>query len=143
MKNWEMLREKIKALNDDEYLDLVSIISNYRIKKLIGRSKNCNLVEKEKCEETTCNDCMKNFLQEEYEEPKKWIVYRWLRKKGRYTYIGEDDRNTSGHTTKGFYTTFDKAKTTKYSLKKAIDLRDYLNQDRQGRQYIWLIAEEK
>ena len=101
-------------------------------------------------------DCKKVLLEDEYQPPKqeKWIVHRRLRTKNIEVYIGcdKDDKNNANKFIKCltircnsgdlFNTsiTYNKNKAFRFDFEDAVLLRDELNKDRVGKQYLWVIS---
>lgn len=157
MQNWEILQKKINEMNKDEFIKnmqgrsgpwLLGILSmngkyNNKLRGMcVEDGKGC---EKYK----DCNECKKHFLEAEYYEPKqeKWIVHRTLRKSGRELYVEnayiDYILNNNGYLTeKGIKAeyTYDKSKLKGRPFKNTVIIRDMLNKNRVGKQYLWVIS---
>ena len=119
MKNWEWLRKRMN-----------NATNFYDVKKILECVKeNCRYC------------CYEQWLDEQHEE-KKYIIHRTLRKTGEEVYVNNltgflittlpTERNLYGNV---------EALATIFTLKKAIEFRDILNESREGKQYIWVISE--
>ncbi len=148
MQNWEVVKKKISEMAKDEFIEFISKVGAYDV-QVIGDICNiervCNEVDLCSTENWRCEDCLKKLLKSEYQPPKqeKWIVHRTLRTQNKETYIGNDNSNTYKvklNIYDTYNTTYKKEKATRYKKEDAIIERDRLNDDRIGKQYLWVIS---
>lgn len=105
-----------------------------------------------KCEDGVmdCKDCKQKWLNEE-QEVETYIVHRTLRKKNCEVYIcnAEDAEFNTKVWDYGYgdrmiacelCTTYKKANAKRYTKEEAIKVRDELNKERVGREYLWVIS---
>ena len=146
MKNWEVLQKKISSMSEKEFTEFAIIHLNCRNISKVLTTKNRHCFN---CEYYKTPQCKMTFLYQEYKPSypynKSWIVHRTLRKQDTEVYIGYsytktymlflDDRKV--------FTTYIKDSADKYTYDVAVSIRDELNKDRVGKQYLWVISEVK
>ena len=133
MKNWEFIKKRIMELDEEE---MINFLRNFGCQELqiIARS----VISCKECGLTYDTDCKKQWLKREYQEPKNYIIHRTLRTQQKEVYIRQEPTMTTMRITTHYIT---QAKT--YTLEKAIEIRDKLNINRVGRQYLWVISKVK
>ena len=147
MKNWELVQKKISEMNEEEFfktLCLNSLTINFIGTVLDNLNIRCR---NHKCgENKSCRECVKEFLNSKYQEPKqeKWIVHRKLRTNGIEVYVVErrfGDYTINVSKEMSYFTSHIKEKAVKLNdLHSAIFMRDKLNEIRKGKQYLWVIS---
>lgn len=152
MKNWEVLQKKISEMEKDAFITFANEeLFCDTLRDILGINVEC-----EKCKYKG-GICKKELLEDEYQPPKqeKWIVHRTLRTKNIEVYISgiKDYYNPNveylvahicGNVFGGYgeyiFSCKNKESAYKFNLFNALRVRDLLNKDRVGKQYLWGIS---
>lgn len=146
MQNWEALQKKISEMKKDEFIGIMEKSGvSYSVEELFGIDLPCKSRHCVKCN-FECKECMRAFWEEKYQPPKKekWIVHRTLKKQNREVYIGTKNADFTTHWLRVFDgnvpTTYEKEYSFKYDFRNAVMIRDELNKNRVGKQYLWVTS---
>lgn len=146
MQNWEVLQKKISEMKKDEFIGFMGNNATIQqMRNVLGiEFWDCSRTD---CSGRKCKECVKDILNREYQPPKqeKWIVHRTLKTNGMETYVSylEIDRayfNNKWNTRIIPDYTYNKNYAKSFNKHQAIKVRDELNKDRVGKQYLWVIS---
>lgn len=139
MKNWEVLQKKISEMSKNDFITFArEKLYCDTLRNILGINEDCN-----ECKYFFNSAlCKKILLESEYQSPKqeKWVVHRTLRTQNRETYVGYKTHTDYDYVKCGYTMVYQKEYAKRYDKEEAIFIRDLLNKDRQGKQYLWVIS---
>lgn len=151
MQNWEVAKKRISEMNKDEFIDFIRSADRSAIHHFADLCDTEMRCREKECFKSgiKCIDCIIDLLEKEYQPPKqeKWIVHRTLRTNGMETYVsiigsenGFKKKWLGDYKEFSLYGYLYKPMARKFDKEEAILIRDLLNQDRVGKQYLWVIS---
>lgn len=156
MQNWEVIKKKINEMSKEEFIKFArDNVFCDTVRYMLGVNVECGRC-KYRYESGSAN-CKTVLLEDEYQPPKqeKWIVHRTLRTKSIEVYISnvKDYYDTKieylvahncgdifGGYGENIFSCKSKELAYEFDLSNATRLRDLLNKERVGKQYLWVIS---